>query len=127
MQKVPKKYPRNTQESTQENIQEPIQENIEEIFSRSSLDILMLLRENAYVTRNELSVKLNISPETVKKHLAKLRELGYIERVGTKKDGSWKVIKEVQEVPKKYPRKYPRNYSRRNSKTFFGCIGVGSG
>ena len=64
----------------------------------------MLLRENAYVTRNELSVKLNISPETVKKHLAKLRELGYIERVGTKKDGSWKVIKEVQEVPKKYPR-----------------------
>lgn len=22
---------------------------------------------------------------------------------------------------------YPRNYSRRNSKTFFGCIGVGSG
>ena len=64
----------------------------------------MLLQENAYVTRNELSVKLNISPETVKKHLAKLRQLGYIERVGTKKDGSWKVIKDVQEVPKKYLR-----------------------
>ena len=64
----------------------------------------MLLQENAYVTRNELSVKLNISPETVKKHLAKLRQLGYIERVGTKKDGSWKVIKDVQEVSKKCPR-----------------------
>ncbi len=99
-QEIPKKYPRNTQE----NVQEPIQENIEEIFSRSSLDILMLLQENAYVTRNELSVKLNISPETVKKHLAKLRQLGYIERVGTKKDGSWKVIKDVQEVSKKCPR-----------------------
>ena len=29
----------------------------------------------------------------------------------------------TQEIPKKYP----RNYSRRNSKTFFGCIGAGSG
>lgn len=100
VQEIPNKYPINTQE----NVQEPIQENIEEIFSRSSLDIFLLLRENAYITRNELSVKLNISPETVKKHLAKLRQLGYIERVGTKKDGSWKVIKDVQEVPKKYPR-----------------------
>ena len=76
-QEIPKKYPRNTQE----------------VLPQASLEILSLLQENAYLTRNELATKLAVSPETIKKHLAKLRQLGYIEHIGATKSGYWKVLK----------------------------------
>ena len=78
------------EESTQENTRD----DSEEVLSLSTLEILKLLQENAYLTRNELAKKLNVSPETIKKHIAKLRQLGYLNRVGTAK-GYWEVVKTI--------------------------------
>ena len=74
-----------TQESTQEIIQEEI--------PKLSLDVLESVRDNENITRDELALQLNVSPSAIKKHLAKLRGLGYIEHIGPTKGGHWRVLK----------------------------------
>jgi ATP-dependent DNA helicase RecG len=43
------------------------------------------------VTLDELSEKMQISRVSVKKHIAKLKSLGILERVGPDKGGYWKL------------------------------------
>jgi len=47
-------------------------------------------------TRQELTVALNRSDATIKAHIAKLKKLGLLERIGSTKAGFWKV-KETNE------------------------------
>lgn len=72
---------------------ESTQESTQETLSKQSLAVLQLLREDVHITRNQIAEKLSVSPETIKKHLTKLRRLGYIEHVGSTKNGYWKMLK----------------------------------
>jgi len=44
------------------------------------------------MTRKELAVELNISEETVKEYLERLRRKGLLVRRGGRKEGYWEVI-----------------------------------
>ena len=44
-------------------------------------------------TADELSVKVGVTKRTIERALARLQEKGKIERIGSKKSGSWVVIK----------------------------------
>ena len=55
-------------------------------------NILNIINNNPQTTRNEIAEKLNISPETVKEYLTKLKEKKFLKRVGPDKGGYWKVI-----------------------------------
>ena len=47
---------------------------------------------NPRLTIKELAERLGISDRTIKKHIAYLKEVGLIERVGGKTHGHWQVI-----------------------------------
>ena len=64
------------QENTQENTQEKI---------------IALLREHPDLTRRELATKIDITPDSAKYHLDKLRKAGRIRHVGPTKKGYWEV------------------------------------
>ena len=50
------------------------------------------MRDNPNITTNELHLILCISETAVEKNLSYLKDNGYIERVGSKKSGYWKVL-----------------------------------
>ena len=54
--------------------------------------ILLEIRNNPNISLLEISNRLKLSYMTVQKYSAKLREKGFIERVGSKRCGYWRVI-----------------------------------
>ena len=54
-------------------------------------DVLMALKTNHASTSEEIGLALGISSRMVRKHIATLREVGLIVRVGSNKTGYWKV------------------------------------
>ena len=59
----------------------------------SSQKILELIRNNAQITIEQMSKNLNISDRAVKKNIKKLKDQGFLERIGPDKGGYWKIIK----------------------------------
>lgn len=55
--------------------------------------IIEELKSNNKITQIELSQKTNIPLRTLKRYIDILKENGYIERVGSKKAGYWKILK----------------------------------
>ena len=53
--------------------------------------ILDLVKANNDIKTLEIAEKLNITRETVSRNISKLRERGLIERIGSDKNGHWKV------------------------------------
>jgi len=58
----------------------------------NQINILKLLANNNRLTRIQLAEELNISPETIKKNIEKLKEKGLLKRIGSDKGGYWKVL-----------------------------------
>ena len=55
--------------------------------------IIEELKINNKITQTELSEKTSIPLRTLKRYIDILKENGYIERVGSKKAGYWKILK----------------------------------
>lgn len=55
-------------------------------------EILELLRANRGISRQGLASSLAINPSAVQKHLVKLKEAGFIKRIGPDKGGYWQII-----------------------------------
>jgi len=56
-----------------------------------------LIKSNNAVTAMEISGHLGISLRTVKRKIKELKENGYIERVGSDKTGSWRMVRKDNE------------------------------
>ena len=59
----------------------------------SEKKILDLILESPEDKAEEMAAKLSLGKRTVERALSRLRELGMIERIGSKRDGRWIVIK----------------------------------
>lgn len=56
--------------------------------------IIELLKNNPSLTRQELAQMIgNITEDGVKYHLDKLKEKGFLKRIGPDKGGSWEILK----------------------------------
>ncbi len=55
--------------------------------------VLEVIRTNPGVSRRRLAQSLSINPSAVQKHMAKLKHLGFIRRVGPDKGGRWEILK----------------------------------
>ena len=72
-----------------ETAQETAQENL---FHTTSEKILILLKDNPKYTKNDLMRILKKGDGTVKEHLAKLKQIGKLKRIGPNKGGYWEVV-----------------------------------
>ncbi len=68
-------------------------EQIRNKFGINVLRTLELIMEKPEMTAMDMATKLNLNSRTVENYLAKLKESGYLERQGSKKDGRWIIIK----------------------------------
>ncbi len=53
--------------------------------------ILKEIEKNPFITAVEIAHKINISKTAVENNIAKLKELGVLQRVGARKNGYWKI------------------------------------
>jgi ATP-dependent DNA helicase RecG len=58
----------------------------------NQLKILLLMHENPYITKEQLSKVLKISTTAVDNNIVKLKNIGKLKRVGPDKGGYWQVI-----------------------------------
>ena len=75
-----------------EPVNEPVnvRENIPE---KRLINILDIIKSNNIITVSEITEILNVSRETIKRDIIKLKETGKLKRVGHDKGGSWKVLR----------------------------------
>lgn len=66
-------------------------ENIEDVSERD-ITIMEILRNNPNITLQEVSDKIGKSLRTVKIAVKSLQERGLVERVGGRKNGTWKIV-----------------------------------
>ena len=59
----------------------------------SQIKVLAEIRNNPNITKPQLSIRCNLGKTSIDNILSKLKELGYIKRVGSNKTGYWEVIK----------------------------------
>lgn len=72
--------------TTQENPQETPKKITQEI-------ILNLIKDNPEITRNEMSEKLNVTIDSIKYNLDKLKTQGIIKHIGPTKKGKWEILR----------------------------------
>ncbi len=79
-----------TGDRTREDLGRTTQETTQE-------KILALLRERPEFTRNALTARIGITPDSAKHHLDSLRKAGRIRHVGPTRKGYWEVINDSDE------------------------------
>ncbi len=65
------------------------------VFSRKKR-LLSELKRNSQITLDQLEAALSLPRRTIARDIEWLKENGYLERIGSKKSGSWHVIKELE-------------------------------
>jgi len=55
--------------------------------------VLNEIKNNVRISRDQLSEKLGIKPDTVKEYIKKLRDKGVLRRVGKTSGGYWEILK----------------------------------
>ncbi len=69
--------------------QEMSQEMSQEMLSDLQTAIISLVKKNVAITQTELAVATGVSVTTIKRHIAELKEKGFLERTGSTKKGRW--------------------------------------
>lgn len=59
----------------------------------TEMTVLTILKQKPDISRDEIATKIAKTVKNVQRALDSLREKGYIERVGSKQDLFWKVLK----------------------------------
>ena len=68
------------------------EQTVGETVGETARGILIRIKENPYVTREELSKQLNITVRGVEYNLRKLKKMGILVREGSTKSGKWIVV-----------------------------------
>ena len=61
--------------------------------NKTEKKVIEFLIENPNFTSNNLAEKIGVTKRTIERTLKKLQEKKMIERIGSKRDGNWIVIK----------------------------------
>lgn len=55
--------------------------------------VLQLIKENSRITQKEMMDSLNVARATITRTISYLKENGYIDRIGSDRDGYWRLLK----------------------------------
>lgn len=85
------------------NIIKDVRKDVEKKVSLSKNQILILknIQKNRKLTQENLSEIVGITLRNIQNNMKKLKELGALKRVGSKKGGYWKVLVKLPETDKK--------------------------
>ena len=72
-------------------LENELENELENVFSEREKQILHLLSQNSRITQREISETIGITPQNVRKQVAKLKQKGVLIRIGADKGGHWKV------------------------------------
>ena len=61
--------------------------------NKTEKKVIHLLIEDAAYNSEELAEKIGVTKRTIERTFASLQKKGFLERVGSKRDGRWMVIK----------------------------------
>ena len=67
-------------------------EKVGEKLSRNQAEIIELIRRDPAMSARELAGKVGISPRKIEENISKLKEKGFLRRIGPDKGGYWKVV-----------------------------------
>lgn len=67
-------------------------DNFEETREETREKIIRLIKENNKITTIELASEIGISEKGIEYHLKKLKSGNILKRIGSTKDGQWKII-----------------------------------
>ena len=56
--------------------------------------IINIIIQNPHITTNQLCKQATVSSTTVSRSIKKLKDIGYIKRIGSDRDGYWEIIKQ---------------------------------
>ncbi len=65
----------------------------DKILNKSQTKVLAEIRNNPNVTKRQLVTLCDLKKTSIDNYLTKLKNLGYIKRVGSNKTGYWEVLK----------------------------------
>ena len=77
----------NTEKSLNNNV--PI--NVPVKITETEKQIIYLMSNNPNITQKQLAEKLNVTEKTIKRNTLKLKEKGILVRIGSDKNGYWKI------------------------------------
>ena len=60
--------------------------------SENQLEIIRMMKKNRFITTIEIAYKLEISQRKIKENIGKLKEKGYVKRIGSAKGGHWEIV-----------------------------------
>ena len=75
-------------------VQDKVQDKVQDIFpelSQSAWDVIEIIHQRPKATVNDICNQLNLKDRQVYKHIATLKSVGLLVRVGSNKTGYWKV------------------------------------
>ncbi|RRD93738.1 MarR family transcriptional regulator [Clostridiales bacterium COT073_COT-073] len=61
--------------------------------NKTERKVIELLIKSPSITANELSVQIGVTKRTIERSFKTLQEKKLIERIGSKRDGNWIVVK----------------------------------
>jgi ATP-dependent DNA helicase RecG len=70
---------------------ERVQNELQNELNVKEKNILLLIKQNSKITQKEISEVIGITPQNIRKHIAKLKQKGKLLRIGPNKGGYWKV------------------------------------
>ena len=76
-----------------DNVTDRVADRVTDFLDENALHVFALLQENPTYTAAVIGEKLSLSRKTISAKLKKLKELSYIERVGSDRKGYWKLLK----------------------------------
>lgn len=85
-------HPLFDKETYSENINNGSSERTETKLNENARKVLELVGKNQNITATELAAEIGVSSRAVEKIIGNLKELGLIERTGSKKNGTWKIL-----------------------------------
>jgi Predicted transcriptional regulator containing an HTH domain and an uncharacterized domain shared with the mammalian protein Schlafen len=79
--------------SLDDTVNDTVNDRVSKNLNATEQKIFVLLQNDGNMTKEMLMSETDVSHSTVSRALKKLRELGYIERIGSDKSGAWHILK----------------------------------
>ena len=74
-----------------DKVTDKVTDNVTDKVTDNQQKMIDLIKENPFISTKQIAEKINISQRKVKENMAKLKQNGFVKRVGSTKSGQWEL------------------------------------